>query len=147
MGKLKPLMPVEQQIENFKFQFAAYKEWVAFCELHPSTGYDANRLLRREEETRLREMGWDGSKWIWNEDWDGELVRNVLALAECGFEIQKFYRKRKIDMRYPRDTKDRLVILERIMAANYDGWSGVSFKRTGISLWWEGGGPWKNYRP
>lgn len=147
MSKLKPLIPIDQQIENFKFQFAAYKEWTAFCELHPSTGYDANRVPRNEEERRLKEMGWDYSRWVWDEEWDGKLVANLQSLDAAGFEIQKFYRKRKIEFRWPRDTKDRTEILNRVMKAVGDDWEGIKFIRTGISIWWKGGSPWKSYRP
>jgi hypothetical protein len=158
--KKKPLTPAAEQVAAFKTQFECYAALLRWDLDNPQPpgeppekyGYltvgsprHVHRAERNMFERSLIDRGWDGSRWTWSEPWDGALVRDVLALDAAGFEVVRFYRKRKIDVR-TRDDWDRPTVLQALCLAVGEEWVGVSFGKGILSVWWKGGGPWKSYR-
>lgn len=152
------LKPVEQQVAEYREIFACYLELQAWTAAHPDLrAYvvkkkDGVTVTRNNPEYTafhdgLRARGYQRQQWTWDEAWDGLLIERVRRLAAAEFEVQRFWRKQKIDFRAPKGW-DRHEVLNIIcMVFPTDDWAGINFKRTGMSIWWQGGGPWKSYRP
>lgn len=149
--KSKPALSVKEQIALYKLQFELAKEMREWLEAYPrpsrlDEGWHG-WVSRHDEITKsLRARGWDLSNWNWNPDWDGVLVGRVDALAAVGFEVIRFYRKQKIDLRCPEHVSREFAV-HMIVEAVGSTWVGITFNSANrISLWWKGGGPWKTYR-
>lgn len=132
MGK-----PVEEQIQDFLNLFKISKEYYAALD-----EYKAGKIKRDE----LRKYwGMELHNWHYDPDWDGVLIENVRKMAAAGFDISKFYRKRKIEFKIPKDMTRDEVVKKLCETVGYD-WVGISFTKRGGSIWWRGGAPWKSYR-
>ena len=137
---------LDEQVAAFRLQFDLYAAWIKdrdelreACGIKEPWPHGYSEKLSRAMlslTTQYRAKGWDGSMWNWDEDWDGQLIRNCYALQAEGFVITQFYRKRKIMMKLPPGIKlGRMEIIEKIVLALGEGWSGLSFSK-GIQVWW-----------
>lgn len=87
--------------------------------------------------------------WHWDESWDGQLIKDVIALDQAGFTIVEFSRKRKVTLKYPEKwettnintvgypIKKRGWAVELICETVGDSWYSISFKPT-LSIYWKG---------
>lgn len=126
--------PLEQQIAEFKLQFELAKK--------ASASKDSRGWIPSDVSRELRGQGWKGRFWNWDPEWDGLLLDRVWAIQEVGLEVSRFYRKQKIHFKIPKGMT-RPAVVERIVEAVGHDWVGLTFNKSGGSVWWKGGGPWK----
>jgi hypothetical protein len=129
------LKPVAQQIAEYKQQFVFAERYRTWKQENPTASFRDESIFR----SQLRSDGWDLGYWSWDEAWDGRLISDVEKLAEH-FVIQKFYRKRKINLRQPKGLNREETVAAIVMLVGSD-WTGIAFSKQGIQLWWKGGGP------
>lgn len=109
---VKQPKPLEQQIDEYKndSRFTAHK-----------TSYGQ----------------WINPTWHWDDSWDGQLIKDVIALDQAGFTIVSFSRKRKVTLKAMEWTKQRSTIVDYICSAVGNTWCSISFKPT-LSVYWKG---------
>lgn len=143
MAKAK-LVPLDEQIAEYKLQFELYAELKAWQKDHPrpenGLNYDIEiRQWRADSyafERSLVERGWWGKSWNWDEAHDGLIIERVQKLAAAGFPIVSFSRNRKITMR-PLPEVSRATNVAVISNAVGDDWYSISFKPQ-LSIYWRG---------
>lgn len=127
----REIKPLEQQIDEYKNQ----------SEFH--------KLIQKERFNRSANQyeKYKDTNWHWDENWDGQLIRDVIALEQAGFTIVGFSRKRKVTLK-PYQTSEnekfkeivvisRSQIVDLILKAVGDTWYSISFKPT-LSIYWKG---------
>ena len=121
----KPIKTLEQQIDEYKndVRFKPYKNNYSGEIYKPS--------------------------WNWDDAWDGQLIKDVLALEAAGFTVVSFSRKRKVTLKVEKNISveladgsfvelhERTNIVELITYAVGDNWYSISFKPT-LSIYWKG---------
>lgn len=127
----KPIKPLQQQIDE-------YKDQPQFKDRKTRFGTDVK------------------ATWNWDESWDGQLIRDVIALDKAGFTVVNFSRKRKVTLQVSRfyqpvielannssvEVDLRTAIVSLIVDAVGDNWYSISFKPT-LSIYWKGrSGTW-----
>lgn len=124
---VKPIKPLAEQIDEYKNDYR-------FHDIHEY--WDWRKGVKVNLPT-----------WNWDEEWDGQLIKDVTALEQAGFTIVSFSRKRKVTLKLKNKVVDdslmRLIIVETIIQAVGDSWYSISFKPT-LSIYWKGrSGSWK----
>lgn len=122
------VIPLEEQIATYKQQFEdAIKEW----ERTRRWCTKGQLIYRKDYEGWLPEK----PRINWDENWDGQLIKDVQALSDAGFIVTRFLRKRKIWMQLPKGVKtDRGSIVSLIIETIGSDWRGISFKP--FTIWW-----------
>lgn len=129
----KPIKPLSEQIEEYK-----------------------NQMNFTQKLNKWDNSGETYALWNWNESWDGQLIKDVIALEQAGFTIVSFSRKRKVTLNYTSTLLDikkyshasRLHIMRLVEHAELIGmdssWYSISFKPT-LSIYWKGRSSSWNY--
>lgn len=166
----KQIKPLDQQIEEYKLQFELYlqmKQWFINNpepehKRLPTDKNDMDVVLRYpsyqakwddwfklywHEKQRLVFLGWKEYEWNWDDNWDGQLIKDVQALERVGFTIVSFSRKRKVTLKDTLepyewyDLSDNAYIVNMIDSALKESDSlnyySISFKPT-LSIYWKG---------
>lgn len=129
---------LDEQVAEYRKQFELYAvvkretEDLEATLMDPMARYREIARIRR----RAQDLGWDGSMWNWDEEWDGVLVANCYKLEAAGFIVTQFYRKRKIMFKLPpKQLMTRREIANRVFDALGDKIDGIGFAK-GVSVWW-----------
>lgn len=120
----KPIKPLSEQIEEYKSDYRFTRE------------IDTWDYVNKCKTIRYQ--------WVWDEKWDGQLIKDVQALEAAGFTIVSFSRKRKVTLKLPETLKIVNPISKNAHIVNMIDMSGVShnyysisFKPT-LSIYWKG---------
>lgn len=115
----KQIKPLDQQIEEYKNDYR-------FKEKNTIWDFDTKKFDKIVYT------------WNWDDAWDGQLIKDVIALDQAGFIIVSFSRKRKVTLKIPADAWiNRGNIVGMICNAVGDDWYSISFKPT-LSIYWKG---------
>lgn len=127
---LEVITTLDAKVIEFKFEFvASRRSWEEDNKRHQELG----RLSYITPKPRIN----------WDEEWDGLLLQRLYALRDAGFEVTNFYRKQKINFKYPKDmTRDEIV--QKVMAAVGGEWTGMTFKN-GCTIWWGATKRWNGW--
>lgn len=146
----KAIKPLSEQIEEYKLQFKLYqelKQWkIDNPHPQPTWGLEYHEWemnFDRPFRQSLANKGYMFVEWNWDDDWDGQLIKDVQALEKAGFTIVSFSRKRKITLKSPIEFQKRDTIVYHIVQSVGDSWYSISFKPT-LSIYWKGRS--SNYR-
>lgn len=125
----KPIKPLQQQIDE-------YKDQPQFKDRKTRFGTDVK------------------ATWHWDESWDGQLIKDVIALESAGFTVVSFSRKRKVTLKadklidMDRDcdyhvSRNSFIVSQIDLALDNPNYYSISFKPT-LSIYWKGrSGTWK----
>lgn len=132
---------LDDLVRDYRVAFTAWEELQQHMKIWDLDNPWASPKQRWTEHCRkkneLLDKGWNGRLgWHWDEDWDGQIIRNCYALEKKGFIVTRFYRKRKIMFKLPpKIILSRMEVVQLVCEAIGGTWDGIAFNR-GILVWW-----------